>query len=472
MTQAPIRNYIEPFAFSAAVLLRRWPTAWGEPLKAPFPVFGGKSRVAAEVWSRFGAGESMDGMIETINDRNAYVPNFWRAVNADPERVAYYADSPVFEADLHARHAWLVASDRATAALQRVREDPDYFDAQIAGWWAWGACCWIGSGWCDETHRNSSSKTRPDIEGQMVTASKTPMIGDRTSFGRGLVCGSTMRQQIPDISGDSGATVRGVCASAGPKRDPMRTHLFRSRGIHAKVPNDRQPALAQDEWGVNAGAAGQSKRHRLAQFSQPGTGLLADHRPQLADQFSRGRGVNGHDALTRCAERREWVTRWMLRLQDRLRSVRVCCGHWSRVCDSPSTMTRLGITGVFLDPPYRTELSDGTANRSKHIYANDRHQNVNALCDEVQAWCLKWGKDPMVRIALCGLEGEYPEIEREGSGWDVYAWKSNGGYGNRKGGAANVNAARERIWFSPHCLRPEREEAGLFNSAANEGAKA
>jgi hypothetical protein len=26
--------------------------------------------------------------------------------------------------------------------------DPDYFDARMAGWWAWGQSAWIGAGWC------------------------------------------------------------------------------------------------------------------------------------------------------------------------------------------------------------------------------------------------------------------------------------------------------------------------------------
>jgi len=29
-------------------------------------------------------------------------------------------------------------------------QDPDWpGDAKVAGWWLWGQCCWIGSGWCD-----------------------------------------------------------------------------------------------------------------------------------------------------------------------------------------------------------------------------------------------------------------------------------------------------------------------------------
>jgi hypothetical protein len=30
-----------------------------------------------------------------------------------------------------------------------METDPDYYDAKIAGWWIWGACSWIGGGWCD-----------------------------------------------------------------------------------------------------------------------------------------------------------------------------------------------------------------------------------------------------------------------------------------------------------------------------------
>lgn len=416
-------------------------TAVAPNLKAPFPAFGGKSRVAGEVWARLGDVRNYIepfafsaavllkrpggvGPIETINDRNAFVANFWRAVACDPERVAHYADWPVDECDLHARHRWLVASSQANAMLRRVREDPEFFDAKIAGWWCWGACCWIGSGWCDETHRNSSSETRPDIEGQMVTA--------------------RVSEQLPDLSGD-GSSGRGVHAPSG-HRSVKRAKLSGNgigSGVHAS-PHECRPGMSQAGWGVNAGGV------------HDGT-----HRPQLADAFSRGRGVNGNDGASACQQRREWLETWMRALSDRLRPVRRCCGHWSRVCDSPSTMTRLGTTGVFLDPPYRIILGDGTKNRTRHIYANDRHQDVNALCDEVQEWCLRWGPDPDVRIALCGLAGEYPAIEA--AGWEVFAWKSNGGYGNRKGGRTNENAHRERVWFSPHCLKTRTEDRGLFN---------
>ena len=131
-------------------------------LRAPFPWFGGKSTIAADVWARlgdcpnfvepfFGSGAVLLSRphaphTETVNDKDALLANFWRAVQADPDAVAHHADWPVNEADLHARHYWLVTEGAARVA--RLQGDPLGYDAQVAGWWVWGACAWIGSGWC------------------------------------------------------------------------------------------------------------------------------------------------------------------------------------------------------------------------------------------------------------------------------------------------------------------------------------
>ncbi len=130
-------------------------------LKAPFPWFGGKSRVAPLVWSRFGdtanyvepfagslavlLGRPTEAGIETVNDLDCLVANFWRALQHDPEAVADAADNPVNEADQHARHLWLCSQEDFR---ERMKVDPEYYDAKIAGWWVWGQCIWIGSGWC------------------------------------------------------------------------------------------------------------------------------------------------------------------------------------------------------------------------------------------------------------------------------------------------------------------------------------
>lgn len=422
---------------AAAGVVRAWaeddaPGTRAEPgLKAPFPAFGGKSRVSGVVWRRLGdvrnyvepfcfsaavllkrpaCAGGWDSRVETISDLNAFVPNFWRAVNGDPEAVAAHADWPVIEADLHARHRWLIGSAEAGAALARVREDPEFFDARLAGWWCWGACCWIGSGWCDDTHRNAGTRTRPALA--------------TDGGGNGVHRGPTAK--LPHMDG-AGRLV---------------------------LTPDRRVGFSQGGWGVNAG--GEAARQR--------GGGIKEKRPQLSG-FGVGKGVCSTGQVNRliggeCSKRRAWLEAWMFALADRLRAVRVCCGDWRRVCDSPSTMTRIGTTGVFLDPPYRVRLACGKKNRTAHIYANDRSQDVGALCDQVREWCLRWGREKDVRIALCGLEGEYPGLEE--AGWSVHAWTSKGGYGNQSG-SKNENRERERIWFSPHCL-PE-EESGLFAAA-------
>jgi hypothetical protein len=133
-------------------------------MQAPYPFFGGKSRIADVVWQAFGptipnyvepfAGSAAvllarphlpDNAIETLNDADGFISNFYRAMTMDPEAVAYWADYIVSEADLLARHAWLV---NRRARLTWCLEDPDWYDPKIAGWWLWGICIWIGSGWC------------------------------------------------------------------------------------------------------------------------------------------------------------------------------------------------------------------------------------------------------------------------------------------------------------------------------------
>ena len=131
--------------------------------KPPFVWFGGKSAVADRVWAAlgdvdnyvepfFGSGAVLflrpdgPGKIETVNDADGFVANFWRALAADPDAVADHADWPVNEADLHARHLWLLGQrDRIT---ERLMGDEAFYDARVAGWWVWGLNCWIGSGWC------------------------------------------------------------------------------------------------------------------------------------------------------------------------------------------------------------------------------------------------------------------------------------------------------------------------------------
>jgi DNA adenine methylase len=197
------------------------------PLRAPFPYYGGKSAIAAEVWKRlgdtpnfvepfFGSGAVLlsrpadhVGKVETVNDADGFVANFWRAVSADPDAVAHHADWPVNENDLHARHAWLVG--RRESLTSRLEGDPDYYNAKIAGWWCWGMCCWIGGGFC------SGQGPWSVVDGQLVHLGNA---------GRGI-----NRQLVHLGNAGRGVNRKRVAItkdSLGTKR--QLPHIHRSRG--------------------------------------------------------------------------------------------------------------------------------------------------------------------------------------------------------------------------------------------------
>jgi hypothetical protein len=137
-----------------------------------------------------------------------------------------------------------------------------------------------------------------------------------------------------------------------------------------------------------------------------------------------------------CADRQAALLAYFLTIADRLRGVRVCCGDWTRVM-GPSVTFRHGLTAVLLDPPYDV---DGT----------DFGESSSGISTAAREWARANQDNPDLRIALCGYEDE-----AHGSalpGWECVAWKPGGGYNNLGDGA---NRQRERIWFSPHCIRPE-----------------
>ena len=200
---------------------------------APFPAFGGKSAIADLVWQRFGR---VDNLVEpfansaavalgapyiptheTWNDLNGYVANFWRAVAADPDAVADAADWPVSEVDQHARHAWLIRQQ--TDLTARLMGDPDYYDAKVAGWWLWGICQYIGSGWC------SGQGPWHSVDGRLVkgAAAGNGLWSQRPHLGN---AGMGINRKLPHL-GNAG---RGQCAEwtahlhemIGALRDRMR----------------------------------------------------------------------------------------------------------------------------------------------------------------------------------------------------------------------------------------------------------
>ena len=257
--------------------------------KAPFPWFGGKSSVAAEVWKRLGSPKQYiepfcgsaamllaapaPASLEVIGDANCYVANFWRALKCQPDAVTEWQDYPVSHIDLYARHRWLTEPTRVADLRAKLTDAEWPGDARIAGWWLWGQCCWIGSGWCD-----------PD-RGQR---------GDGSAGDDG--CG-----QIPH-AGNAG------------------------RGVQATTLG-RIPHASDAGMGVQATTLG-----KIPHASDAGRG-----HGQIPFMSSQGMGAQG------------MVREWMHALATRLERVRVVHGDWSRCLNHHYGGDD---TAVFLDPPY------------------------------------------------------------------------------------------------------------------------
>jgi hypothetical protein len=186
-----------------------------------------------------------------------------------------------------------------------------------------------------------------------------------------------------------------------------------------------------------------------------GIGVFRDLSRQIPSlSGSDGSGV-GHGRGVFATSRREDLAGYLRRISDRLggdneTSVRITCHDYRQVL-TPAVTISHGLTGVILDAPYGE-----AANRTKNIYAKDSL----TVAAEAREWALENGNNPLLRIVPCGYEGEH-EMPAT---WTKIAWKSRGGYGNQ--GGENGNARRERLWFSPHCLRDMRPtQVSLFGDA-------
>ena len=371
-------------------------------IKAPYPYFGNKAKVAADIWQRlgktdryiepfFGSGAVMlaspywrETKKEIINDLNHFVANFWRALQAEPDAVAYHCDYPTIECDLHSRHLWLV--NEGAEILKQCAYDEAFYDTKAAGWWVWGMANWIGShfavgtgGWTRER-----LKLAEDI-GSLDLADIKAVEGEIVNDGRGV--------------------------------NRKRPHLSSGQGVNRKLPH------CGGGRGVN----------RLM--------------PVTDESFT--------DELS-FFPRNHGLYQYIRELSQRFIEVDVCCGDWLRILKPAVTLagkesTGKGTCAVFLDPPYSAE-----AGRSS-VYTVEDFSVAHAVRD----WCIEETDNENIRIALAGYDVEHAILEKE-YGWEAFSWSANGGYSKfaDKGNASHANKKREVIWFSPSCSSARGE---LFN---------
>ena len=397
-----------------------------QPLTAPFPYHGGKSRAAPEVWRRFGPVHSLIELFggslavllgcpwgqrprEIANDIDGLVVNFFRAVRGDPERAAYYADWPTTHLDLIARKRYCL--ERLAELQERLAADDEYFDAKIAGYWVWCVSNDIGLfsegsasiPLIDHTDGGRGVKARVDAPG-----------GDASSKMPRLGCNG-----IPHVHATDGA--RGVAAQ-------------RIGGM----PHVRSNSQDGGE-GVNAQRG--SIPHVMSDPTVQGVQAAV---PRLAPGNTGAEPCSGERLLP-----------MFYALRDRLYKTYHLCKDWSTLC-SPSVM---GLTpsdldggkdlicGIFLDPPYATQGRGGNIYRADSL----------TIALDVQQWAIKMAADPKLgpylRIAVCGYKNDYAPWPE---GWDAYEWRWSQ---VRMNGKAAEYDRTEVIWFSPSCLTTPAVEA-------------
>ena len=428
--------------------------------------FGGKRRVANIVWQRFGdvknyvepfAGSIAvllgrphypfeENRIETINDLDCYLANIWRCIKYDPDKTAEYADNWVCEADLHARHRWCYDNHEFR---HRMRTEPEYYDCKVGGYWLFGISTWIGDNWCrvKEVGKGLIPSDIKESEGYVGVTHHL------TDSGQGInralpPCEddgirSSTRKSVPHLLSSGQGINRALPPCDHLQQKVPDLHNI-GRGINRALP----PAV--DDW-IRA-----REQDSVPNLGDSGQGINRALPPNLQQQLpnlahNNGIGCNRTQDIspTRCRtkdERLADLKQYMRKLQDRLRFVRVCNGNWDRVC-SPTVTYRHGLTGLFLDPPYSLEK-----NKQTNVYGElSKQGNLNA---DLTKFLLENQNIDGFRIAICGLEGEYDLPKKY---WDCVEWMGNSGYADK---TKNKNREKERIWFNKQCINPNKRPVG------------
>ncbi len=296
--------------------------------KTPWPWFGGKSDAAPIAWEAMGDPdhyvEPFAGSLavllrrphvanrsyhsETVNDLDGLLVNAWRAMQMSPDAMADAASWPVSEADMHARHLALIKW-RAENQLEHLMGDPSWHDPVMAGWWAWGQSCWIGSGWCSGTGPWIVDESgRIAKRGGTGVNRKLPHLGNDGKGVNHAGCREEgVNRQLPHLSSDGGGVNHAGCREPGTSVDygyhPMTMPELR-RWFQFLSARLRHVRILNGDWrrAVTGGAA-----MTLPVRMQPdgAVGIFLD--PPYADTAERTDNLYANDSLTVAHDVREWA---------------------------------------------------------------------------------------------------------------------------------------------------------------------
>ena len=367
--------------------------------RAPFPYFGGKRNAAQIVWDAFG-------------DVGHYVEPFCGSCAMLLSRPKMHTRrcETVNDADGMICNVWRALRDKPdeTAAIcadpvmeielhARIAYVKERMTRDFVAWLEGNPdhCdAKIAAYWIYATCASIGECWADDgpwrvVDGKLVNTRKLPHIG---GMGRGI------NRELPHI-GDMG------------------------HGINRKLPH--------------IGDMGRGINRKLPHIGDMGHGINRE----LPHIGGMGRGIN----------RKERIRQYFRALAQRLESVRICCGDWRRIVNTPITIfADQSTAGIFLDPPYTI----GT-----ELYAEA--QNVSG---EVREWCKTAPK--AARIALCGFDVD-GHNELCSLGWTCVQGAAGGpGYNTDK-----TACKRERIWLSPSCIGASQDLFSFAQSQSPNGTQ-
>ena len=348
------------------------------------------------------------GQREIVCDLDGGISNFWRAVTADPDAVAAWADYPTFHADLTARHKWLRAWFAEHTA--ELSNDPHFYCAKVAGWWVWGISLWIGGGWCNATSDRKDG----------TLTDKRPMVVVKGVGGEGV---SAQRINLPQTTHDKRPKVHDSPGGSGVS----------AQGTRAQI-----PAVADRPGGAGVSAQRTPDKRPYVMSHDGGQGVSAQ-RLNTPDQIPNvGIKIGGRGVDSQRTTRPDLVS-WFRAIQERLKGVIVLNRSW----ESALTPTLLMHTptapkppvGILLDPPYLT------VDRQSELYGSDADGSSSDVATAAYAWAIANGD--RFRIAYCCHEGDFPVPD----GW-TFITASFGGVKDVERRASR----QDMVMFSPMCV--------------------
>jgi site-specific DNA-adenine methylase len=263
-------------------------------LKAPFPYFGGKGMIAKTVWKYlgdvkqyiepfFGSGAVLlqrplpskhEKYYEIVNDKDGHICNVWRSIQFNPDETAKWCCWPINHADLMARKKSLISNE--DRLLENLCNDPDWHDPKLAGYWIWSASCWIGSGMMCPTQI-------PHLTGDsgVFSTTKIPhLTGDRGVFST---------TQRPHLTHD-----QGVFSTT------QRPHLTHDQGVYewfrSLSQRLRNVKVVCGNWTRVCGGNWQANNKPCGMFFDP---------PYATE--TRSKNIYRHDSQTIGKEVEKWV---------------------------------------------------------------------------------------------------------------------------------------------------------------------